>query len=55
MKSNEDYETKGETMSSPTRGMWIEILWMDTIEAAETCHPPRGGCGLKCNQCILHG
>ena len=33
--------------SSPTRGMWIEILQRVPVQILALRHPPHGGCGLK--------
>ena len=46
-------------MSSPTRGMWIEISAACSATQAQKSHPPHGGCGLKsskyssASRCIL--
>ena len=37
--------------SSPTRGMWIEIITSLSLPPRSTRHPPHGGCGLK----FVHG
>ena len=34
-------------LSSPARGMWIEICLVSLLDAVDNGHPPHGGCGLK--------
>ena len=42
-------------LSPPTRGVWIEIPWSTKTDRRYRCHPPRGGCGLKCRHPPLRG
>ena len=37
-------------LSPSLRRVWVEMSPMTCAMYSEPCHPPCGGCGLKCNK-----
>ena len=48
LKSLEAASRGQNVLSPPTRGVWIEMVMVDTCPRSSLGHPPHtGGCGLK--------